>query len=83
MMDEEIQHCGDCKHWHRSPANVVGLANIRGQCRESPPAASPIYTVQGNQINMIGWTADYASLPPSQPACSRFVRRLEIETGES
>lgn len=88
-MDEEIQHCGDCKHWHRQPSNIVDLSQIRGECRESPPSCCPIVSQQGKELNIMAWATAYPPLAPNNPACSRFAPQQELQqitgirTGES
>jgi hypothetical protein len=62
------RQCGACRHWHKMPSEPTALGQVRGQCRESPPALVPM----SGQMGQLLVNAMYPPLPPNFEACSRF-----------
>jgi hypothetical protein len=62
------RQCGNCRHWHKLPSEPTALGQVRGQCRESPPALVPM----GGNMGQLVVNAMYPPLPPNFDACSRF-----------
>jgi hypothetical protein len=71
--------CRDCEHWHRAPTNPNALNEIRGECRESPPAATAVVQMVGGGFKLLAWVAGYPPLAPETPACSHFAARKKID----
>jgi hypothetical protein len=63
--------CGDCRHWHKLPADPRNLARPpEGHCREGPPV--PLLVGPGQYA----WV--WPQLPPQYPACGRFALALPV-----
>jgi hypothetical protein len=72
--------CGTCRHWHRLPANPGQLGTVRGECRESPPAATTIAFPNGKGgLQVVGVLTQYPPLSPDNKACSRHEERKELK----
>jgi len=70
--------CGQCRHWHKLPANPQALGVVNGECRFLPPFGTTLYRWLGNNAQIVGQTCQYPQLPPDYIACSQFEPRLEV-----
>jgi hypothetical protein len=55
------------------PTDPNNVADIKGQCRESPPTCTTMPTRNG-----LATVANYSVLPPNFEACSRHQHRLKL-----
>lgn len=62
--------CGNCKHWHKRPADPRNLAKIDGDCRALPP-----------QIVVMpqGVLAMFPVTPPNFAACGQYAPRVALD----
>ncbi len=77
-MNDNDNHCGTCRHWHRQPGNPAALGQVRGACMRFPPAQTEIVTGPGQVVKIAG----YPLLPPEFLACGEYHPQLEFATTE-
>lgn len=71
-MSGDTNVCGNCKHWHRKPADPADLgAPPQGDCRGEPPQLVVLPARGGVVVQ-----AMYPITRPDFPACGRFELSL-------